>query len=206
DALTRFLGVGQSPAKTRVPPLDGYPSLTNLRVEINGRFCDVLEFNPRTAREMWRATPKAPARLTIHYPARVDSRLLAEIQQQQWRQTLGLETDLQAHEPAAYIQSAMNEGDFAGVAEDSSMASFPDPYDVLSVYTGFYPNWSEPGFQAKLNAATAITDPAVRMKQLAECEAALLRAMPFIPLYFDTWVYLERPEVHGLRLNPLGVP
>jgi len=34
----------------------------------------------------------------------------------------------------------------------------------------------------------------------------LLRAMPFVPLYFDTWVYLERREVRGLILNPLGVP
>jgi ABC-type oligopeptide transport system substrate-binding subunit len=100
----------------------------------------------------------------------------------------------------------MNEGDFTGVAEDSYMANFPDPYDLLSLYTRSFPNWSDPAFDAKLNAATAITDPAARMQQLAECEAALLRAMPFIPLYFDTWVYLERPEVHGLSLSPLGVP
>jgi MarR-like DNA-binding transcriptional regulator SgrR of sgrS sRNA len=52
----------------------------------------------------------------------------------------------------------------------------------------------------------SIADPALRMQQLAECEAMLLRAMPFVPLYFDTWVYLERREVRGLTLNPLGVP
>ena len=38
------------------------------------------------------------------------------------------------------------------------------------------------------------------------CEAMLLRAMPFVPLYFDTWAYLERPEIHGLGLSPLGMP
>jgi hypothetical protein len=49
-------------------------------------------------------------------------------------------------------------------------------------------------------------DPALQMKRLSDCERSLLRGMPFIPFYFDTWVYLERPEVHGLKLSPLGVP
>ena len=36
--------------------------------------------------------------------------------------------------------------------------------------------------------------------------ALSLRAMPFVPVYFDTGAYLERPEVYGLALNPLGIP
>ena len=77
------------------------------------------------------------------------------------------------------------------------MANFPDPYDMLLLYTAGYPSWSDATFDAKLNAATATIDPELRMKELAECETALLRDMPVIPLYYDTWVYLERPEVHG---------
>ena len=77
EEIARFLGMGQIAAKTRVPPLEGYPSPASLRMEVHGRKCDVLAFNPADAREIWKAaTPKAPARLTIHYPARVDSRLV----------------------------------------------------------------------------------------------------------------------------------
>ena len=47
---------------------------------------------------------------------------------------------------------------------------------------------------------------ALRMEKLADCETTLLRAMPFVPLYFDTWVYLERPEVRGLSVGPMGYP
>ena len=43
-------------------------------------------------------------------------------------------------------------------------------------------------------AASPIADPNVRLKELPPCETV------------DHWVYLERPEVHGLRLNLLGVP
>ena len=97
DATTRFLGAGQTPARSRVPPLDGYRSPQSLLVEINGRTCDVLAYDPRAARELWAAAASAEARLplSIHYPARVDSRLLAEILQHQWRENLGVET--QAH-------------------------------------------------------------------------------------------------------------
>src|SRR5262249_46866283 len=143
-AIARFLGMGQPAAKTRVPPLEGYPSPASLRVDVGGRLCDVLDFDPRTAREIWHGTPNAPTRLTIHHPARTDSRLLAEIQQHQWRRNLGLETDLQAREPAAYIQSVFYEGDFAGVAEDPYAANFPDPYDLLFLYAASYPSWSDP--------------------------------------------------------------
>ena len=54
--------------------------------------------------------------------------------------------------------------------------------------------------------AGATNDPKRRMERLSASEARLLRGMPFIPLYFDSWNYLERPEVRGLRLNPLDVP
>src|SRR3954447_19977011 len=69
-----------------------------------------------------------------------------------------------------------------------------------------FANWSDPEFERMLSTATSIPSPAERMKQLVECEARLMRAMPLIPLYFDSWVYLERPEVHGLSPGPLGCP
>jgi oligopeptide transport system substrate-binding protein len=208
DATTRFLGAGQRPAKCRVPPLDGYSAPQSLPVEINGRTCDVLAFDPRVARELWSGavSPEARFPLPIHYPTRADSRLLAEILQYQWRSHLGLETRLIPLEPTWYGQTIFQDGDFTGVAEDSYIANFADPSDLLGLYTGTYPNWTDPVFDRSLAAAMSIADPPVRMQRLAECEAMLLRAMPFVPLYFDTWVYLERREVRGLTLNPLGVP
>ncbi len=138
--------------------------------------------------------------------ALLDSRLLAEILQHQWRENLGLESQLMPHEPVVHVQTNLTEGDFSGVAEESYFANYPDPYDPLGQYTANYANWSDPEFDRSLATATSIADPALRMEKLAECETMLLSAMPFVPVYFDTWVYLERPEVRGLSLNPLGVP
>jgi oligopeptide transport system substrate-binding protein len=208
DATARFLGAGQTPAKWRVPPLDGYRSPQTLPVEINGHSFDILAYDPRAARELWASTvtPEARGPVSIHYPARVDSRLIAEILRDQWRENLGLATRLMPQEPAAYVQTVLNDGDFTGVAEDSWFGNYPDPYDALSIYTATHPNWSDPEFDRRLGAASSTADPALRMEKLAACEAMLLRAMPFVPLYFDTWAYLERPEIRGLGLSPLGMP
>jgi oligopeptide transport system substrate-binding protein len=208
DATARFLGAGQRPAKSRVPPLEGYRSPQSLPVEINGRTCDVLAYNPRAARELWAGATSAEARhpLPIHYWTRVDNQLLAEILQSQWRENLGLETKLMPQEPRGYGQTIMVDGNFTGVAVDSYIAGYPDPYDLLSLYTATYANWSDSEYDRMLAAATSTADSALRMKKLAACEERLLRAMPLIPLYFDTWVYLERPEVHGLKFSLVGVP
>ena len=207
DSTVRFLGTGQAAAKSRVPPWDGYRSPQTLPVEVNGQTRDVLAYDPRAARELWASASSAESRgpLSIHYPARVNSVLLAEILQQQWRENLGIATRLMPMEPAAYVQSVLNDGEFDGVAEDTWFGGYPDPYDALSIYTA-WPNWSDPAFDAALVAATSTPDPALRMEKLAACETMLLRDMPFVPLYFDTWVYLERPEIHGLSLSPLGIP
>jgi oligopeptide transport system substrate-binding protein len=207
-ATTRFLGAGQLPAASRVPPLKGYVSPQRMDVEINGNPCDVLAYNPRAARELWEAIvlPAARAPLPIRYFARVDSQQLAEILQKQWQENLGLETRFAPQETAAYIQAILSGNEWDGVAEDSYFASFPDPYDLLSLYIAPYPNWSDPKFDRMLATANSTTDRALRMEKLSQCEAALLAAMPFVPLYFDTWVYLERREIHGLHLSPIGVP
>jgi oligopeptide transport system substrate-binding protein len=207
-ATARYLGTGQLPAKSRVPPLNGYSSPAELIVRINGQDCDVLAFNPRAARELWlqAAGPGPHVPLPLHYPARLDSRLLAEIQQAEWKRNLGIDMDLRAGEPAAFNQFIYQQGDFRGVAEDSYMANFPDPYDLLGLYAAGYPSWSDLEYDKSLAAATSIRAPVRRMSELSKCESVLMKAMPFIPLYFDTYVYLERPEVRGLRLNPLGVP
>jgi oligopeptide transport system substrate-binding protein len=208
DATAGFLGAGQRPAKSRVPPLESYRSPQNLQVEINGRTCDVLAYDPRAARELWAGATSAEARhpLPIHYWARADSHLLAEILQSQWRENLGLETRLMPQESAAYVRTILTDGDYTGVAEEPYNANYPDPYDLLSLYTAAYANWSDPEFDRMLASATSIANSTLRMEKLAACEEKLLRAMPLIPLYFDTWVYLERPEVHGLKLNLLGLP
>ncbi|MFN0101159.1 MAG: peptide ABC transporter substrate-binding protein, partial [Bryobacteraceae bacterium] len=128
-ATARLLGTGQMPAKSRVPPLNGYRSPERLEVNIGGRTCDVLAFDPRTARELWlKAAPAGGiAPFPIYHFALHDSAILAELLRSQWRTHLGIETRFVPMEPQAYIKMVLNDGDFTGVAEDSWVGDNPDP-------------------------------------------------------------------------------
>ena len=208
EATVRFLGAGQKAARGRVPPLAGYTGPSSVPVEINGRTCDVLSFDPRRAREIWAASaaPEVHLSLPIHFMARTDSMLIAEILQYQWKEYLGLETQLVPREQTAYFSEVMAETGWRGVGEEPYICNYPDPVDLLNFYTANYPGWSDPEYNRMVAAASAILDPVLRMQRLSECEARLLLGMPFIPLYFDAWNYLERPEVRGLRLTGLNTP
>ena len=35
---------------------------------------------------------------------------------------------------------------------------------------------------------------------------AEMKAMPVIPIFHDTWAYLEAPFLRGLKSNPFGFP
>ena len=59
-----------------------------------------------------------------------------------------------------------------------------------------------PGVLAPMLAgANQTLDRGERMKRLAACEERLLRAMPLIPMFFDSWAYLCKPFMRGLTSN-----
>jgi oligopeptide transport system substrate-binding protein len=207
EQITDFMASGQRPAKARMPPIEGYRSPESMPVEINGQVCDVLSFDPRAAREIWNACggPGLPP-LHLQCIARTDSLLVAEILQAQWRTHLGIESRIQPLELVVFVDSTLIATDWSGLCDDPYIVNYPDPNDLMSFYTAGYPHWSAPEFDRMLAEASATNDPKLRMERLSTSEARLLRGMPFIPLYFDSWNYLERPEVRGLRLNPLDVP
>jgi hypothetical protein len=63
-------------------------------------------------------------------------------------------------------------------------------------------------YRAEKNSPTAarVPVPILCNSNCLKCEAMLLRPMAVIPLQCDNWVYLDRPDPHGLRLNPIGIP
>jgi MarR-like DNA-binding transcriptional regulator SgrR of sgrS sRNA len=56
---------------------------------------------------------------------------------------------------------------------------------------------------AMLADAASATSRVERLRKLADCEQYLMRAMLFLPLYRDVWVYLCKPFVRGLGCNQL---
>jgi len=53
---------------------------------------------------------------------------------------------------------------------------------------------------------SSLDDNAPHMRRLVESEERLQRAIPVLPLFFDSYSYLQKPYVRGLTPNVLDTP
>ena len=120
----------------------------------------------------------------------ISSHLLSEVEQTVWEQDLTFKR-------------------YGHVIEESWSAFCEDPSDFLHFFgpSRFAATtWTDAGFDRDFIAANRLPDPAERLKALAACEAQLIKAMPVIPIFHDSWAYLEAPFLRGVRPNPFGLP
>jgi ABC-type oligopeptide transport system substrate-binding subunit len=207
QAVARFLQGGQTPARTIIPLFGGYPPIHSLLIEAGGRVWDVLSYDPPAARELLRMANAEGLAVDLTFPDRTRSKEIAEILQAQWRANLGAQIKLRLVERNVWEQMFMPPS-YRGIIESGWAAGDPDPTFIFDLFTsrGDGSGWVDAGFDQLLDAANSELDPAVRMRKLAACEERLLRAMPVLPLFFDSYCYLEKPWVGGLSRSVSGVP
>jgi ABC-type oligopeptide transport system substrate-binding subunit len=208
NAIAAFLGAGQTPARGLMPPLDGYPNVSTLPIEIDGKSFDVVEHNPEAARELMSKAGVRALRIEVLYPRRPSTQDLPEILQQQWRNTLGAEVVMSVQEEKAWLQRR-NSLQYRGVSERGWWGDYLDPNTFLQPFLSgpsiIGSGWSDPRYDSMLAAANASANPVDRMRKLADCERFLLRAMPILPLYYNTLTYLQKPYVRGLEPGKVDI-
>ena len=206
-AIVNFLGAGQKPANGIVPPMAGYSTSATLPVSVNGRNLNVLAFDPRSARELLRAEGINDLELSMTFPTLPRSKDIASIMRRQWSEHLGVRLILSEQGETTWFQD-MIEKRYRHLTEDSWTARCDDPSDYLAMFAPRvnYTTWVDTKFDRGFTDANAILEPAERMKTLAACESQLMKAMPVIPIFHDTWVYLQAPYLRGLKSNPFGFP
>jgi oligopeptide transport system substrate-binding protein len=203
-ALASFLGDGRTSLSGVVPPMPGYASPDRLMVDIGGVPVDVLSFNPRAARALREKAGFRALATEYLFPDMPEFGLVAEILQQQWRDHLGIEVRLVRQETQTWGQAVFNVA-YRGIAAWGEVGGIADPTWFLDIFkspTGSGSGWSDPHYNSLLVNAKRETDPAERMRRLADCERELLRSMPCLPLYDDVWAYLCKPFVKGIAGDP----
>ena len=182
----------------------GYSPVSALPVSIGGRELNVLAFDPRAARDLLRSDGIAGLELSLSIPTRPKSKEIAAIVQQQWREHAGIRLHVSEIEETVWEQN-LETRSYSQVTEDSWTAIYDDPADYL---VGFGPahnsTWTDMKFDRDFTAANETGDSVERMKALTACESALMKAMPVVPLFHDTWAYLQAPFVRCLQTTPFG--
>jgi oligopeptide transport system substrate-binding protein len=205
QTVARFLNGGQTAARTVIPRFGGYPGIHSLLVEAGGRVWDVLSYDTPAARELLRMAKAEDLAVDLTFPDRTRSKEIAEILQAQWQANLGVRVNLMMVERNVCDQMAASVS-YRGIIESGTGADYADPNGIFDTFTGRMDGsgWVDAGFGQLLDEANSELDTAVRMRKLAACEERLLRAMPVLPLFFDSYCYLEKPFVGGMTKNVLG--
>ena len=207
EEIVRFLSGGQTVARSIVPPALGYESIRTLPIEAGARVWDVLSYDPEAARALMRLAGAGRLVFDLTFPNGPRSKEIAQILQKQWRAHLGAEVRLIVHETNVWIQTLQALA-YRGIIECNWMPGYVDPNGMLELFDGRRDGsgWKDAEFRQMVATANAEPDPAARMRKLAACEERLLRAMPVLPLFFDSYAYLQKPYVKGMRPKLLDLP
>jgi len=196
-------------AATLLPPLAHYEPPQAVPVNVHGRTCDILAFDPAGARSLMGAAGFPEwSRLKIEYlyPTQGNQKDRFEILQKQLRTSLGIELV-----PVPKESSIWNEETYGvhyrGISAWSDIGLYQDPTYFLDQFlTGTPANvtgWADSRYDAAVKEAKSSAEPAVRRRKFSNCEQILLEAMPVIPLYYELWQQLRKPYVRGIEANSI---
>ena len=201
EPLVRYVRQGlYMAAYTPTPPLSGYRS----PVPDWAAWPDPQRH--ALARRYYAAagySTQRPLRVELHYPTDSDNRRTYEAVAAMWRANLGAEVSTYNEE----FRVELNERHLKklDLFHYAWIGDYPDPYTFLQLFqTGFGYNdggYSNPRYDALLNAAGNEADAARRLEELAQAEALLNADVACIPLYYYATRHLIKSYVRGWTSN-----
>jgi oligopeptide transport system substrate-binding protein len=190
---------GEVPAYTFTPPMHGYEP-----PEAPG-------YDPEEARRLLAEAGYPGGRglrkLVYLYNTLEGHRDIAEVLQQQWKESLGVDIELLNQEWKVYLNSQRNlEYD---LSRSGWIGDYVDPNTFLDMFvTGGGNNatgWSNEEYDTLIARAARTDDHAERMRAFRRAEHILVAdGPPVIPLYYYVVRWMYPPYVRGATPNLLG--
>jgi oligopeptide transport system substrate-binding protein len=197
DRVLRGAGIA---AKSFVPGTEPYPEL------------DKLRFDTAEAREALRASgfgPNSPPPdLQILFNNSEQHKMIAEVVQQMWLQTLGLKAELVNYEWKVYLENTKNLN-YASTARASWIGDFSDPISFLELFTSNNLNnragYANPRYDSLIESSWEEPDAKKRLDILRQAEDLLMDELPIIPVYHYAVTEMRSPRLRGASPSPLGM-
>jgi oligopeptide transport system substrate-binding protein len=145
--------------------------------------------------------------IKLIYGASDVSHKLAQVLQQQWFETLGVLVKLEAVEPKAFFDKVSNHN--FDLAIGSWMADFADPITFLDIFVSKKSginatNWEDANYAKSIESSFICKDTKQRTKILQHAEKMIMDAMPVIPIYNYTMLYVKDHRVKNVELSNAG--
>lgn len=145
--------------------------------------------------------------IKLLYISNERNHLIAQAVQQQWKTALGIEVELEPVERKIYFER-ISRKDFQ-ISSGSWTADFNDPINFLEVFK-YRSNgsnntfWEDDRYAALLDQAMQAADPQQRKHLFQASEEILMEAMPIIPLFYYTMLYVKNDRVQNVVVSALG--
>lgn len=145
--------------------------------------------------------------ISIYYAAGERSHKIAQVAQQQWKEVLGVKTNLQSSEAKVYYDRLKNHDYQLGIG--SWFADIRDPISFLEIFKlkdngTNNTQWEHPQYIALLDQSSQTTLSQEREKLLKQAERIIMNEMPIIPLFYASYLYVKSPAVKGVYFSDLG--
>ncbi len=144
-------------------------------------------------------------KVTLNYNTAESNKAVAEFNQAQWKQNLGITIPLKNMEWKTFLpyRSGVQ---YEGIARNAWVGDYMDPFTFLNLFyspqndgaTGFW----DPKYDALLDAANKELDEQKRLEMLAAAEFQILQQQLVIPLVTQATNWMKKPYVKGLYPNP----
>ncbi len=144
-------------------------------------------------------------KVTLSYNTAESNKAVAEFNQAQWKQNLGITIPLKNMEWKTFLpfRSGVQ---YEGVARNAWVGDYMDPFTFLNLFysptndgaTGFH----DPKYDALLDAANKELDEQKRLEMLAAAEFQVLQEQLVIPLVTQATNWIKKPYVKGMYPNP----
>jgi ABC-type oligopeptide transport system substrate-binding subunit len=144
-------------------------------------------------------------KVTLNYNTAESNKAVAEFNQAQWKQNLGITIPLKNMEWKTFLpfRSGVQ---YEGIARNAWVGDYMDPFTFLNLFyspqndgaTGFW----DPKYDALLDAANKELDEQKRLEMLATAEFQILQEQLVIPLVTQATNWIKKPYVKGLYPNP----
>jgi oligopeptide transport system substrate-binding protein len=206
ERITRQVtGAGERPAYGWIP--DGIPAYAPARFTWQTRAYPEAARAARTAWDAASARGGAPERLTLCTDASANHHRTAVALADLWHSALGVDTAIIEFEWTVYLDLRRSPGDCDLVRLGWS-ADFIAPEAFADVFESGHPQntlgYHSARYDSLLERSRTATTPGERMTLIATAEAQLLSDVAVIPVFFRVSKRLARPDVVGVRANPLG--
>ena len=134
------------------------------------------------------------------------SHQIAQVIEQQWKEKLGVEVELQSCEGKAYYDRLKNQA--FEVSIGSWFADIDDPISFLEVFkwknNGTNNTQWENASYIDLLERSSLEPKQTRSLLLLQAEEILMDEMPLIPLFQASYSYLKKPNLQGIFFSKLG--